>query len=461
MMKKLMLTTYVVLLFLSGTFAQSRNQKIPVDPAHRADWFKEARFGMFVHWGLYSILGGEYKGHRLPDKTFKYGDSWYAEWIQQRLEIPEKEYQQLASQFNPIHFNADQWILEAKNAGMKYFVITAKHHDGFALWDSKVSTFDIANSPLKGRDVLGELAKACKKYGLKLGFYYSHWQDWEHPGGDWPEWSKVKRTDADFEKYWQQKSLPQVVELIQRYDPDLLWFDTWDEPNKITEHRRDELIAVVRKWSPKCLINGRIRYQGPGDDIDFLEMHDNQYPDKILERPWQTPATMVHSWGWHSTDYSWKSATEMLGYLVSNTAKGGNYLLNVGPMPDGRIPVAAIHRLREMGGWLVGNGAAVYDTQPLKGITAAPGLVFTEARKKKKGEREVFVSIIKPLTTGELNLPFNQSDLISCSMLETGEPVALGTTNNRLLNLNLNKSQFSMADGIPVIRLRLKTVEDH
>lgn len=459
MIKRTLLTTFVVLIFLSGSFAQSRPQKQPVDPAHRADWFKEARFGMFVHWGLYSILGGKYKGHQLPDTTFKYGNSWYAEWIQQRLEVPTKEYQGLAAQFNPIHFNADEWILEAKNAGMKYFVITAKHHDGFALWDSKVSTFDIANSPLKGRDILGELAKACKKYGLKFGFYYSHWQDWEHPGGDWPEWSKVKRTDAQFEKYWKEKSLPQVQELIQRFDPDLLWFDTWDEPNKITEHRRDELIALVRKLSPKCLINGRIRYQGPGDDIDFLEMHDNQYPEKILERPWQTPATMVHSWGWHATDYSWKSATEMLGYLVSNTAKGGNYLLNVGPMPDGRMPVAAIHRLREMGGWLVANGAAVYNTQPLNGVSAPLGIVFT-ASNAKKGEKEIFVSIVKPLNGTELILPFDHSEVISCRILETGQPLDFSAAAVNSLKVKLSKAQLSMADGIPVISLRLKNRED-
>lgn len=455
MIKKTLLTALVVMISLSGIFAQPGKKHIPITDPHRADWFKEAKFGMFVHWGLYSILGGSDKGHSLPDTTYKYGNSWYAEWIQQRLEIPAKEYQQLASQFNPIHFNADQWILEAKNAGMKYFVITAKHHDGFALWDSKVSTFDIANSPLKGRDILGELAKACKKYGLKFGFYYSHWQDWEHPGGDWPDWSNVKRTDAQFEHYWKEKSLPQVQELIQRYDPDLLWFDTWDEPNKITEHRRDELIALVRKLSPKCLINGRIRYQGPGDDIDFLEMHDNQYPDKILERPWQTPATMVHSWGWHATDYGWKSATEMLGYLVSNTAKGGNYLLNIGPMPDGRMPVAAIHRLREMGGWLAANGAAVYGAQPLKGVTAPAGVVFTE-NKKSSGEREVFVSIIKPLNTDELVLPFSLSNVKSCAVLETDQPIKFVAVDGQSVKLILTKSQLSMADGVPVFHLRLK-----
>ncbi|ALL05208.1 hypothetical protein AQ505_06685 [Pedobacter sp. PACM 27299] len=189
-------------------------------------------------------------------------------------------------------------------------------------------------------------------------------------------------------------------------------------------------------------------------------MHDNQYPEKILERLWQTPATMVHSWGWHSTDYNWKSATEMFGYLVSNAAKGGNYLLNVGPMPDGRMPAAAIHRLREMGGWLVANGAAIYDTQPLKDMAAPAGVVFTES-KRNKGDRIVFASIIKPLTSGELSLPFTASSVINCEILETGQPIEFTVeTSGKSLKIKLNKAQSQMTDGIPVIQLRLKAIED-
>ncbi|HMR85805.1 MAG TPA: alpha-L-fucosidase, partial [Niabella sp.] len=249
----------LLLLAFTKTHAQT------VTAANRADWFKEARFGMFIHWGLYSILGGTYNGHTLPDESFENGNSWYAEWIQPRLEVPRDVYRALVKQFDPLKFDADSWIKEARDAGMKYFVITAKHHDGFALWDSKVSTYDIGSTPYK-KDILGELARACKKYGLKYGFYYSHCEDWDHPGGATPSWT-AQKSDAQFEQYWNEKCLPQVTELIQRYRPDLFWFDTWGDKQEkifISDKRRDQLIALIRKKSPKTLINGRISWLNPG-----------------------------------------------------------------------------------------------------------------------------------------------------------------------------------------------------
>lgn len=397
----------------------SQNQKLSLDP-QKAEWFKEAKFGMFVHFGLFSMLEGEYKGTVLTpdvDKVkFPHGQTWYAEWIQMRLGIPSEEYKPLADSFNPVEFDAETWIKEAKNAGMRYFVITSKHHDGFALWDTKVSEFKVTNSPFK-RDILAELVAACKKYDMKYGFYYSHWQDWEYPGGAMPDWFP-KVPEADFEKYWQEKSLPQVKELLVNFDPDLLWFDTWDWETHITDERRDELIALVRANSDKCLINGRISYLNPGENIDFLEMHDNQYPDKILEKPWQTPATMVHSWGWHAKDYNWKSSAQMLGYLVNNVSKGGNYLLNVGPKPDGSFPLAATRRLREMGAWLIPNGEAVYGTQR---VNTAPqdGIYLTQ--KTENNRNLLYVSLSKP--TDSFTLPVNSSSIIKCEVLESARPI--------------------------------------
>lgn len=446
-------SSILLVLFLVNLYGQAQTTA-----ANRADWFEEAKFGMFVHWGLYSILEGSYNGHTLPDTTFKNGRSWYAEWIQQRLEVPEKTYQALAGQFNPAKFNADEWILEARNAGMKYFVITSKHHDGFALWDSKVSTYDIGSTPFK-RDILGELVRSCKKYGLKYGFYYSHWQDWEHPGGEWPGWSKIERTDAEFEKYWQQKSLPQVAELIKRYDPDLLWFDTWDEPTKITDKRRDELIALIRKMSPKCLINGRISFASPGNDIDFLEMHDNQYPAVVLQRPWQTPATMQESWGWHAKDYRWKPAAQMIGYLVGNTAKGGNYLLNVGPKPDGTIPPMAIKRLREMGGWLAANGEAVYGAGPLPALTGGAALpkqmeLAYTYKKDKDGSAYIYISLLKPQPQ-QIIFPFPYKKILDCRLLETNMPVQYEDAEGKL-KIVLPERIAAITDGVQVIKIKLK-----
>lgn len=187
------------LCMLSQNISAQKKQSLSLDES-KAEWFKEAKFGMFLHWGLYSVLEGSYNGHTMPDTTMPQGNSWYAEWIQARLDIPATEYRKIKDRFNPTRYNAEQWVKEAKNAGIRYIVITAKHHDGFALWDSKVSDFDIKNTPYK-KDLLKPLVDACKKYGLKYGFYYSHWQDWEHPCGAVPDW-KTQRTSEVFEKYW-------------------------------------------------------------------------------------------------------------------------------------------------------------------------------------------------------------------------------------------------------------------
>lgn len=419
---------FFIILFLSSpVFSQKRNN-LSLDP-QKAEWFKEAKFGMFIHWGLYSLLEGSYNGHTLPDTTFANGKSWYAEWIQMRLEVPSKEYKALAQKFNPVNFDADAWIKEAKNAGMRYFVITSKHHDGFALWDSKVSDFTIMNTPFK-RDVIAELVAACKKYGLKYGFYYSHWQDWEYPGGAMPHWYDWV-PDAQFEKYWREKSLPQVRELITMFDPDLLWFDTWNEKTHITDERRDELIALVRELSPKCLINGRISYLNPGENIDFLEMHDNSYPDKILEKPWQTPATMTHSWGWHAKDYNWKSADRMLEYLVNNTSKGGNYLLNIGPMPDGNFPVPAIRRLREMGAWIYANGEAVYGAGPVK-LDVPEGIYLSQ--KKVDGKDNLYICLTdKTANIGQLDLTVGANKkIVNCEVVEIKRPISFNRSGDKV-----------------------------
>lgn len=409
-----------LMFFVTSGFSQQKNPLALADP-HAIDWFKEAKFGIFVHWGLYSILEGSYDGTILtPEvdkKKFPNGQTWYAEWIQMRLDVPNNVYQNLAKSFNPVNFDADAWIREVKNAGARYFVITSKHHDGFALWDSKVSDFDIMNTPFK-RDILAEIVAACKKYGIKYGFYYSHWQDWEHPQGALPEW-KEQRSDKEFQKYWEGKCLPQVKELITKFDPDLLWFDTWGtEGVHITPERRDELIALVRANSKKCLINGRISFTNPGDNIDFLEMMDNNYPEGIQARPWQTPATMVHSWGWHAHDFSWKPTSEMLGYLVNNTAKGGNYLLNIGPKPDGTFPVPAVRRLKEMGAWLYANGEAVYGAHPVK-MDIDDGICLTQ--KVVDGKNILYITLTRPFET--VYLPLDASKISDSRILETDMPI--------------------------------------
>ena len=421
-MKRVVAIFILIGCFCVGCAEKSTPKEVSLklDPS-KVEWFKDAKFGMFMHWGLYSILEGTYNGHTMPDTTFPQGNTWYAEWIKPRLEVPDDYYNGLIHEFNPVKYDPDSWVREAKNAGMKYLVITAKHHDGFALWDSDVSDFDIAATPYK-KDLLAPLVEACKKYGLKYGFYYSHWQDWEDPDGALPFWYPW-RPDEDFEKYWQRKSLPQVKELIEKYDPDLLWFDTWGGDNHITPERRDELIRMVRTYSDKCLINGRICFSDPGENIDFLEMHDNSYPKEMLDKPWQTPATMQNSWAYHSKDYNWKPATRMLRYLVSNTSMGGNYLLNVGPKADGTLPAPAVRRLREMGAWLGANGEAVYGTKP-SSLRVDDGDVYL-TEKTAGDEKNLYVFITAPRSY--VTIPSDK--LKECSVLETGEPLCIAGEN--------------------------------
>ena len=413
-------------------------------PEEKSEWFKEAKFGMFIHWGLYSILEGSYNGHTMPDTSFANGNSWYAEWIKPRLEVPDDVYNALAGQFNPVNYDPDSWVREAKNAGMKYLVITSKHHDGFALWDSEVSDFDIMNTPY-GKDLIAPLVEACKKYGLKYGFYYSHWQDWEDPDGALPRWCEW-RDDEAFERYWQRKSLPQVRELIEKFDPDLLWFDTWDWKTHITPERRDELIRLVRTYSDKCLINGRICYENPGDNIDFLEMHDNSYPKEMLSKPWQTPATMQNSWAYHGKDYNWKPASRMLRYLVNNTSMGGNYLLNVGPKADGTLPAPAVRRLREMGAWLDVNGEAVFGSEP-SGL-AMPEGVYSTCKETSEG-KNLYLFLTRPMTS--VTVPAVLAG--ECKVVETGQPVEMTVVEDET-EITLPENLFK-DDSIIVLKCRL------
>jgi len=402
----------------------SGKQSTSAQAAKRVQWFKEARFGIFIHWGLYSELAGTYNGHTMPDKTLPHGNSWYSEWAQQRLEVPNAEYQALAKKFNPVKFDAKKWAEEASLAGAKYMVLTSKHHDGFALWDSAVSDYDLGATPCK-RDLLKEFSDACRAKGIKVGFYYSHWEDWEHPGGALPPWKDKKQpTDAEFEKYWQEKCLPQVKELLVRYKADLLWFDTWGGVARkmITDKRRDELIDLIRETRPSCLINGRIAAHNPGNRIDFLSAGDNQHPEKNLGRPWQTPGTMCHSWAWHANDFNWKPSSQLIKLLSTNATLGGNYLLNIGPYANGEFPKPAVRRLREIGAWLVANGDAIYGADPMDNITPPKWGRFTT--RKKDGKQIVYAHIYGWKNT-TLKLPKELGKFTSAKVLETGQPVQL------------------------------------
>jgi alpha-L-fucosidase len=320
----------------------------PEAKAKRLEWFKHDKFGLFIHWGLYSIPAGYWKGERSPG---------IGEWIMNRMRIPVGEYEQLASQFNPVKFDADAWAQLAQDAGMKYVVITSKHHDGFALFKSSVSKYNVVDATPFHRDVIKELAAACAKRGLRFGVYYSQSQDWHERGGGGNNWdfpaNEVKDTDGSYDKYLQEKVEPQLRELLTNYGPIcLVWFDT---PQMMTGDRPVRLTNIVRSLQPATLIDGRLGKVG-----DYMSTGDNVIPPKATDDVFEVPATLNHTWGFRSDDHNWKSPGDLIFKLVDIASKGGNYLLNVGPTSEGVIPQPSQDALREVGKWLKVNGEAIY-----------------------------------------------------------------------------------------------------
>ena len=313
-------------------------------------WFKEAQFGMMIHWGLYSLPAGEWKGQRM---------NHIGEWIQEFYRIPNEEYRKLAQAFNPVCFDPDLWTQLAKEAGMKYIVFTAKHHDGFAMFHSEVSDYNIVDATPFGRDVVAELAESCKRAGLKLGLYYSQDLDWHHPDGGgykagkiWDggvayltnNWDFPNDLHKDYSRCFEEKIKPQVKEILTKYgDLCLLWFDV---PETISKEQTDELYHLVKQYQPDCLVNSRIG-NGYGD---YISAEDNEIPDDnkgdIL---FETPATLNDTWGYKTFDNNWKSADRILQIKQHLNERGINYLLNVGPDYLGRIPGPACEILREVG----------------------------------------------------------------------------------------------------------------
>ena len=314
----------------------------------RGAWLKNSRFAMFIHWGLYSQLGGRWNG-----RTY-YGIS---EWLMNRARIPVSEYEQTAAQFNPTNFNAREWVQLAKDAGMTRIMITAKHHEGFAMFKSAVSPYNIVDATPFKRDPLKELSEACRAEGMRLGFYYSQTIDWHERdavGNTW-DWPADGR---DFELYFNTKAVPQIKELLQGYGPLAgIWFDT---PGPITPDESKMLVDLVHKLQPQCLVNSRIG-NGLGD---YDTLGDQEIPP--LPRPglWETPDTLNDTWGYAWYDHDWKSPREIAELLVSVVSRGGTYLLNVGPDGTGRIPEQAARILREVGRWVHAHENAIEGADP-------------------------------------------------------------------------------------------------
>jgi alpha-L-fucosidase len=349
----------------------------------RLKWWTDARFGMFIHWGIYSVPAGQWNG--APVKGL-------GEWIMFRAPIPVHDYEKLASQFNPVKFNADEWVAIAKNAGMKYITITSKHHDGFAMYGSKVSKYNIVDATPYHHDVIKDLAAACQRAGLKMCFYYSQTQDWHEPDGVGNNWDFPDEAKKNFQSYYDQKVIPQVRELLTNYGPvGLIWFDT---PRNITAQQSQQLADLVHQLQPNCLVSGRV-----GHNLgDYDSAGDNQISVGTVKRPWETPVTMNDTWGFRKDDDHWKSPTVLIQQLATATSRGGNYLLNVGPTSEGVIPPPSVERLAEVGKWTKANGESIYATSPSPFpytlpwgvITTKPGRIYLHVFRAPGKELTVF-----------------------------------------------------------------------
>jgi alpha-L-fucosidase len=345
-MKNFCLAIAIVTLFAGCKSTEKKSDAITQD--ERMEWWRDAHFGMFIHWGLYAIPAGEWKDKEYPQ---------IGEWIMKNARIPVSEYSELAQQFNPGQFDADAFVKTAKDAGMKYIVITSKHHDGFAMFKSAASSFNVADATPYHKDIIKALSEACQKQDMKLGFYYSQSRDWHEPNGLDNDWDFPEQ--RDFQKYLDEKVKPQLTELLTNYGPiGLIWFDT---PLTITTAQAASLKALVRKLQPSCIISGRL---GGEVTTDYSSTRDNAIPPIVVPGDWEVPATLNNTWGFKRNDNHWKSSQELTRLLFDITAKGGNYLLNVGPTAAGVIPSASVDILRKVGDWMKVNHEAIYGAGP-------------------------------------------------------------------------------------------------
>lgn len=314
----------------------------------RMAWWQEARFGMFIHWGIYSIPAGFYKGEAQTNS---------AEWIMNKGKIPIAEYEKYATRFNPQKFDAKEFVALAKQAGMKYMVITAKHHDGFSMFGSKSSTYNIVDATPFKRDVLKELAKACQEEGIRFGFYYSQAQDWHHPGGMGNNWdSTMTRVSSD--EYVYEKALPEVKQLLTDYGPIAIFW--WDTPRKMTKKVVDSLYHITTALQPSIITNDRLGEDYPGDHKTFERQGPRFKPEA---KYWELCQPISGSWGYRSDDDNFKPIPTLIRNIIDQSSKGGNYLLNVSPTSEGTLRPEAVERLKAIGSWMDKNGEAIYGTQ--------------------------------------------------------------------------------------------------
>ncbi|WP_020529767.1 alpha-L-fucosidase [Flexithrix dorotheae] len=415
------------------------------DVMDKMEWWRDARFGMFVHWGPYAIPAGEHKGV----KTDHIG-----EWIMNDLHIPIKEYEEYSKQFNPVDFNAEEWAALMKEAGMKYIVITTKHHDGFCLWDSKITDYDIMDfSPYK-RDILEELAKACKKQGIALGFYHSI-MDWHHPQAQaiWePNYNKSRKDtleNPEFSQYYKNYLKPQVKELLTKYDGvKIIWFDGEWIPAYKTEMGK-EMYQFISEINPEVIVNNRVDkgrqgmsgFNAEGVFAGDFGTPEQEIPDTGMPgTDWESCMTMNDTWGYKSFDHNWKSDTVLIQNLIDIVSKGGNFLLNVGPTAEGKIPAPSVERLKAMGKWMAKNSESIY------GSSASPLAKPKWGRFTQKGDK-IYAHVFNWPENGNLQIDKAIGDISKAYLLADKSSLELNTDAS-FLNVSLPETA---PDGIATV----------
>ena len=425
------------------------SQVIPLRPESavpdRVAWWREARFGMFIHWGLYSLPAGIWKGQAVHHDTYA---NPYAEHLMWLARVPLADYAQLATRFSPEAWNARAIVAAAKNAGMKYIVFTAKHHDGFAMYRSQVSRYNVVDATPWKRDPLAELAQAAREAGLKLGIYYSVGRDWENAAAynesQRNTWDFANAAPGDYATYLEQKVVPQLTELFTNYgDIGVVWFDT---PEQTTRKQSIALELLARRLQPRAIVNTRV-----GNRVgDYEEMGDNQIPARPTGRDFEVPATMAESWGYSELDTApyWKSSTRLIRHLVDIASKGGNFLLNIGPDGRGAIPPASQERLGAIGRWMASYGESIYGTsasskaQPYWGRFTQRGDVLYAHLFEWPGRAFV--------------LPVDASFIARVELLTAGKPVEVSWTPSPGASVVLTLPASAPDPDVSVLRITLR-----
>ena len=436
-MKTIRKSVVAIIAFLAlantGHSQNSSNKKIVSDD-ERMEWWRDAKFGMFIHWGAYSIIGGE-RGEQIAGGG--------AEWAMDKLDYTIAEYEKFPRMFNPQLFNADDWVKMAKEAGMKYIVITTKHHDGFCLWDSEITDYDIMDTAPFKRDIIKELAEASRKQGIKFGVYHSI-VDWHHPqaqGNLFPNYNAGQKdqtvVNPEFPQYYKNYLKPQVKELLTKYgDIDVVWFDG-DWIADYTTEMGKEMYSFIRELQPNTIINNRVDKGRKG--MEGMDMEGNfagdfgtpeqEIPATGIDENWESCMTMNRTWGYKPDDTKWKSSEDLIQKLVDIVSKGGNFLLNIGPDGYGRFPAQSIRRLKAMGEWTDANAEAIY------GATASPYDMPEWGRYTKK-DGVVYAHVFNWPEDGKLvvhkDIKLKKASLLGSSNIEIG---SIKTANGTVLQL--------------------------